>query len=395
MFRPLASILMWCCLLGAVVPAAEKAAKTAAPRPPVRAADLVRDRGDGVDRIPLLPPGPGNPRNSEGAMIALADGRLMLVYTHFTGGGGDHSAAHLAARFSSDQGKTWTPDDVVVVPNEGQWNVMSVSLLRMADGRIALFYLRKESANDCRPVLRFSSDEGKTWSEPRMCIEDEVGYYVMNNDRAVQLNGGQLVLPVCLHCTPAYEKPDWAGICMCYLSDDCGQTWRRSKSQLQGKTPDGKRVTTQEPGVVELKDGRLMLFARTTAGSQFVSYSTDGGDTWSPFQPSSLQSPCSPASIKRVPKTGDLLVVWNNHAGIDPALKNKRTPLHAAISRDEGRTWQQPKVLEDNPDGWYCYIAIAFAGDHVVLAHCSGDTKLVGHLSFTQITRFPIDSLYR
>ena len=218
---------------------------------------------------------------------------------------------------------------------------------------------------------------------------------MLNNDRAVQLRSGRLVLPVCLHSTPEYEKPDWAGICMCYLSDDGGQTWRRSQSQLKGQTADGKRVTTQEPGVVELKDGRLMMFSRTTAGSQFVSYSSDGGDTWLPFQPSALLSPCSPASIKRIPKTGDLLLVWNNHAGIDPRLKGKRTPLHAAVSRDDGQTWGPPKVLEDNPDGWYCYIAIGFSGDHVVLAHCSGDTKLVGHLQFTQITRFPVDFLYQ
>jgi len=398
MIRFPAFALASCFLFAAAAAGAEDvkpAQKPPAEKAPLRAEDLVHDRGDGVERIPLLPPGPGNPRNSEGALVMLADGRLMLVYTHFTGGGGDHSTAHLAARFSSDQGRTWTGDDVVVVPNEGRWNVMSVSLLRLADGRIALFYLRKESANDCRPVLRFSADEGRTWSEPRMCIEDQVGYYVLNNDRAVQLRSGRLVLPVCLHSTPEYEKPDWAGICMCYLSDDGGLSWRRSTSQLTGQTADGKRVTTQEPGVVELKDARLMMFARTTAGSQFVSYSSDRGDTWLPFQPSTLLSPCSPASIKRIPQTDDLLLVWNNHAGIAPVLKGKRTPLHAAISRDDGRSWEPPKVLEDNPAGWYCYIAIGFAGDHVVLAHCSGDTKLVGHLAFTQITRFPVDFLYR
>ncbi|MHB8903295.1 MAG: sialidase family protein, partial [Thermoguttaceae bacterium] len=346
MVRAVAFLSTWCLLLAAFVSAGEQAKpapKAPAARPPIQPADLVRDRGDGVDRIPLLPPGPGNPRNSEGAFINLADGHLMFIYTHFTGGGGDHSAAHLAARFSSDKGKTWTSEDVVVVPNEGQWNVMSVSLLRLADGRIAFFYARKESANDCRPYVRFSSDEAATWSEPRLCIEDEVGYYVLNNDRVVQLPSGRLVLPVCLHSTPAYKEPDWAGICMCYLSDDGGQTWRRSKSQLKTETPDGKRVTTQEPGVVQLEDGRLMMFARTTAGSQFVSYSSDGGDTWLPLVPSSLLSPCSPASIKRIPKTGDLMVVWNNHAGIDPALKSKRTPLHVAVSRDDGRTWGTPK----------------------------------------------------
>jgi len=32
------------------------------------------------------------------------------------------------------------------------------------DGRIALFYMLKNSLSDCRPVVRFSADEAKTWS---------------------------------------------------------------------------------------------------------------------------------------------------------------------------------------------------------------------------------------
>lgn len=46
-------------------------------RPTVKPEQLVRDRGDGVERIPLLPPRPDNPRNSEGSFIALRDGRLF------------------------------------------------------------------------------------------------------------------------------------------------------------------------------------------------------------------------------------------------------------------------------------------------------------------------------
>jgi sialidase-1 len=356
---------------------------------------LVRDRGDGVERIPLLPPSPDNPRNSEGSFVMLRDGRLMLVYSHFTGGGGDHSTAHLAARFSADGGHTWTGKDAMVLANEGGMNVMSASLLRLADGRIGLFYLRKNSEADCRPCLRISADEARSWGPAAECITDRVGYYVLNNDRAVQLKSGRLVLPVALHNLPSYAKPDWAGIVMCYLSDDCGHSWRRSKDQLTATTAKGKRVTTQEPGVVELRDGRLMLFARTSSGSQYVSFSRDGGDTWSPLGPSNLASPCSPAQIKRIPKTGDLLLVWNNHANVDAQHKGKRTPLSAAVSRDEGRTWEKIKTLEDDPNGWYCYPAVTMAGDHVIVAHCSGSTKIVPHLSFTQITRFSLEWLYK
>ena len=289
-----------------------------------------------------LPPSKNNPRNSEGDFIRLKDGRILFVYTHFTGGGGDHSKAHLAGRFSSDEGKTWTDEDVVVIPYEGGLNNMSVSLLRLQDGRIALFYMRKQALTDCRPYLRFSDDEGKTWSDPVVCVPDsDMGYYVLNNDRAVQLKSGRLILPLALHHRPEWEKPDWAGHIVCYYSDDAGKTWKRSKSMLTTNTPatntqPGKRVTTQEPGVVELKDGRLMMFARTREGMQYVSYSSDAGDTWSELKPSNMKGPCGPASIERIPGSGELLLVWNNHADIDPKLKGRRTPLTVAVSRDEG-----------------------------------------------------------
>lgn len=341
----------------------------------------------GVDRICLLPPGDGNPRNSEGDFIALKDGRILFVYSHFTGGGSDHAAAHLAGRYSSDGGRTWTKEDVVIVPREGGFNVMSVSLLRLQDGRIALFYLRKNSLVDCRPMMRVSRDEGQTWSEPVLCI-DEVGYNVLNNDRAVQLSTGRIILPVALHNTPAQNKFDGRGVISCHFSDDQGRTWRQSKTAQQGE-----KLTLQEPGLVQLKDDRLMMFCRTTHGSQYVSYSTDWGDTWSPLEPSNIISPCSPATIERIPSTGDLLLVWNDHARIDASLRGKRTPLNAAISTDEGQTWKNVKTLEDDRNGWYCYIAADFVGDHVLLGHCAGDRR-TGGLNATQITRIPVEWLY-
>ncbi len=358
------------------------AGHAAAEEPPYRVKEVA-----GVQKNRLLPPGPGNPRNSEGDFIPLKDGRILFIYSHFTGGGSDHAAAHLAARFSDDGGKTWSEKDTVVVEREGDFNVMSVSLLRLQNGDIALFYLRKNSLTDCRPLMRISRDEGRTWSEPAVCIE-EVGYNVLNNDRAVQLQNGRLLLPVALHNTPKQNKFDGRGVIGCSLSDDNGKTWRQSRSRQKGEN-----ITLQEPGVVELKDGRLMMFCRTPHGSQYVSFSKDQGDTWSPFEPSNIRSPLSPATIERIPKTGDLLLVWNNHDHVQPQYKGKRTPFHVAVSRDEGKTWEKIKTLEDDPNGWYCYTAMTFVGDHVLLGHCAGDRRK-GGLNTTQITRFPLDWLY-
>ncbi|MBN2451852.1 MAG: exo-alpha-sialidase [Lentisphaeria bacterium] len=342
-----------------------------------------------VKKTVLLPPGADNPRNSEGAFVCLRDGRVLFVYSHFTGGRGDHAAAFLAGRFSADGGETWSREDVVIVPNEGTWNVMSVSLLRLPDGRIALFYLCKNSLEDCRPVMRVSSDEGASWSEAVDVIgEADKGYYVLNNDRVIQLDSGRLVAPVALHNRPGWSGPDWAGEVTCYLSDDLGASWRCCATRQRGFGPDGRRVTVQEPGVVQRGNGDLLMFVRTDAGVQYTSQSGDGGETWPPLAPSTIRSPLSPASIKRIPSTGELLLVWNDHSDVPDSLRGRRTPLAVAVSRDEGWNWVGRRIIEDDPEGWYCYTAIGFCGEHVLLAYCSG--KRAQALATTTITRFPV-----
>ena len=344
---------------------------------------------DPVERNVLLPPSKDNPRNSEAAMIDLADGRIMLVYSRFTGGRGDHAKANLCARFSTDGGATWTKDDIAITAgDEGGMNTMSPSLLRMTDGAIGLFYLRKNNLTDCRVFLRESRDEGKTWGNARACIET-IGYYVMNNDRVVRLKSGRIVLPVALHATPAAPEFERHASIGCFYSDDEGKTWSRSAS-----VPGGGTHSLEEPGVVELKDGRVMLWVRTDAGKQFVSYSKDAGATWSEFADSNIPSPRSPASIKRIPSTGDLLLAWNNNPNVKTKAGGNRTPFNIAISRDDGATWMNVKTLESDPDGWYCYTAIQFAGDSVVLAHCADNLKQSNALSTTQITRFAVNWLY-
>ncbi len=342
-----------------------------------------------------LPPTSGNPRNSEGDFIQLKDGRVLFVYTHFTGGGDDHASAHLAGRYSSDGGKTWDAADTRILDNEAGFNIMSVSLLRLADGRIAMFYLSKESLQDCRPVVRFSTDEAATWSPPQTVIPDsQVGYYVLNNDRVIQLKDGRLVMPMALHNSPKWEKPDWAGRVLCYLSDDSGSTWRPSKTILETLDPaSGKRRLAQEPGVVELRDGRVMMFVRSDAGSQQISHSADGGESWSPLVPSTLLSPTSPATIERIPGSDRLICVWNDHTHIAAELRGKRTPLSLAISDDEGKTWRQSITLFDNPDGWYCYTAIEFSKDAMLLGHCAGDRKENNGLAETHVTRIELAEL--
>ncbi|MBG6233527.1 hypothetical protein IWX76_000082 [Pedobacter sp. CAN_A7] len=337
-----------------------------------------------------IKPGVGNPRNSEGSFITLKNGNILFVYSRYTSGtGDDHDPAFLASRFSSDGGRTWTDKDNVVLNNEGGLNVMSVSLLRLRNGEIAMFYLKKNTTKDCLPYLRISKDEAKTWSEPISCITDQTGYFVLNNDRVIQLNSGRLLFAVALHKNlNAYMGG--SGNLFSYYSDDNGRTW---KTGQEVKGP--KDRLTQEPGVVELKNGDVMMFIRATGGTQLVSYSKDKGETWTNAVPYNLKSPLSPASIERIPGTGDLFAIWNNIDDRHPKAKDQRTPLTIAISKDDGKSWVHVKNIETDPDGWYCYMAIHFDKNNVLLSYCAGSQKQKTHLSVTDIALLDLKTIYK
>jgi len=296
-----------------------------------------------------------------------------MSYSKFTGGGKDNDGAHIAGKLSRDGGRTWS-DDFLLQPNDADMNVMSSSLLRLESGKLLLGYLRKNSGDDCRVYFRLSSDEGKTWGEERLAQNSlkNRGYHVQNNDRMIQLSTGRILSPVALNI------PDWFLVCFVFYSDDEGKTWHRSRRFVQRPTMGG----AGEPGVVELKDGRVMMVFRSYGGYVGRAYSNDGGVTWSEGEMiEQLAAPQSPQTVKRIPSTGDLLIVWNHNleapkSGIwqygqpvPSEAARRRLPLTSAISRDEGKTWQHLRNIEDGPSGGYAYTSMTFLGDDVLLTY--------------------------
>jgi hypothetical protein len=341
-----------------------------------------------------LAPTPKNPRNSEGAFLTLKSGQILFCYTQFEGGSADESPARIVSITSGDDGRTWSREPQLVVENPAAANVMSVSLLRLPSGRVALFYLVKNSLLDCRAMMRISSDETASWSDPQP-VGSAPGYFVLNNDRVIQLRSGRLVAPLAFHRSRSavpkgYGSWDSRAIALWYLSDDEGKTWREAEDWWA--LPVRSKTGLQEPGVVELADGRVFSWARTDQGAQFGCYSGDEGAHWPLPERTALQSPASPASIKRLPGSSDLLAVFNDHSGQFPFTPGKRTPLVAARSGDGGKTWPKRSMIESDPGGWYCYTAIHFTERALLLAYCAGDSK-VGGLNRLRLRRMSLEEL--
>jgi sialidase-1 len=316
-----------------------------------------------------------HPRNSEGAFATLRSGRIIYCYSQFSGGTSDFSPCRIAEIHSDDEGRTWSEPRGLFTPEPNTLE-MSATLLRLASGKLAFFSLIKHGTLDCRPYLRTSEDDGATWSAPRRLLSAP-GYFVLNNDRVIQSVKGRLIMPLGFHRTrrPIDGGPDSIdprAIDLWYYSDDEGATW--TESPTWWAIPVASQTGLQEPGVVELADGTFFSWARTDQGCQYGFRSVDGGVNWSAPQPTALRSPTSPASIKRLPNSSDLLAVFNDYSGQFPFVASaqtyrSRTPLVAARSTDGGVTWQTLKLLEHDPERDYCYIAIHYTKDAVLLAY--------------------------
>ena len=298
--------------------------------------------------LTIAPLGPENPRNSEAAIIQLKDASLLMGWSEFYGGSGaDHGLARLSGKISKDGGKTWG-EKYTLVENDGGRNVMEVNFLRSKKGDIFIFYCQKNSEKkDCRVMMRTSTDEGKTWVDP-LQISPSGKYTGLTNGRSLRLASGRILLE-------AWE----AGDGYCYLSDDDGKTWRESARVQPG---DG----CWEPAAIELNDGRVLFMMRTGLGGQYQSLSDDGGETWSTPVPSALKGTAAPVSLSRIPTTGDLLAIWNHNPGA-----SRRNPLTAAISKDEGETWEHFRNIEETPEGGWAYPAITWVDGKGLLTYFS------------------------
>ena len=321
------------------------------------------DRQEDIS-VDVYPATKEHPRNSEGAVIELADGSLLYAVSRFIGGRDDASNAEIVARRSLDGGRTWGPVRVLQA-NVGQENVMSATLRRLplskgAPPAIGLFYLVKNGPDDLKVCLRISRDEAETFGQA-IPVTSRPGYHVMNNDRVTILASGRILAPIA-------SSGDWRKVnhftSSCCLSDDGGLSWRHGAGSV-----DLAKRGAMEPEVLELNDGRVLMIVRTQLGYIAASYSEDGGGAWTAPASWGVKAPEAPATLRRVPATGDLLLVWNHTYESAAGHGGPRTPLNAAVSPDEGRNWTHFRTLETRDDQTYSYTSLTFVADRAVLSY--------------------------
>lgn len=325
-----------------------------------------------------LPKGEYGYRGMPGTIVVLNDNKLQLAYTHYASDGQASNA--IAAKYSNDQGKTWG-EEIILVPApipKGSGRYCHPSFLRLKNGQLLLAYIYQSPSP--YPSLfghtyyRRSVDDGKTWGD-QLLITAGAGYQIMHNDKLVQLSTGRLLAPVETEFANAGD--DHRGyVSLTYYSDDDGYSWRSSKN-LVNALP----IEAQEPHVVELKDGRVMMLMRTYSGYVLRSYSTDGGENWSPgeaIKELPLPPNSSALNVKRIPSTGDLLLIRSTSG--PPSNPSRRSPMTAVLSKDEGATWVHERIIAGDQEDDYGYPGLTFLDNLALVTFHARDGLHVGRI---------------
>ena len=308
----------------------------------------------------VCPATASNPRQSEADLIGLKNGDLLLAYSdYYQSRAQDWAPARVSTKISKDGGRSWSEPRVIHQRDESDIHpTPDVSLVYTAGGDLLLAYhdklpgMQKDSS-----VLLRSHDDGQSWEGPEPIVLQNGRECAANNGCFRTLSSGRIILS-CRHSEGKLRRP------FAIYSDDDGQTWRAGSYVPNPDIPQRLKdlQNINEPSIAELSDGRLLMTMRTVAGGQYFSYSSDGGETWTDPYLSPLLGVCSPAVIRRIPDTEDILAVWNYGTGA-------RTPLNSAISSDGGASWRHLKLVEQSKHFGYDYPSLTFIDDKVYLTY--------------------------
>lgn len=177
------------------------------------------------------------------------------------------------------------------------------------------------------------------WSE-----EFYIGRGIMMNKPTVLTNGDWL-FPIAL-----WQKELLATLRVSDLKETDIPGSYVYKTSDNGKTfiplgmADVPNRAFDEHMVLELTDGKLMMLVRTYDGIG-VSYSCDGGSSWSAGEKSNIGGPSSRFFIGRL-RSGRVLLI--NHYNF-----NGRNNLTALLSEDDGKTFPYSLLLDERNDVSY------------------------------------------
>lgn len=297
---------------------------------------------------------PGAQSCHASTIVETRKGELVVAY--FAGTYERHPDCNIYVHVK-EKDKDWGPA-ILAADGEGNacWNPV---LTEMPNGELWLFYKVGKAVKDWKGWLTKSRDGGHSWSKPEPLPDSFLG----------PIKNKPLLLGNKLICGSSTEDHGWRF--HVEILDLKTNEWRYVgpvESTIATKTDDNQPhpIDCIQPSLLQLSDGRLMVLMRTHNARLAQSFSSDGGETWTPVTLSSVENNQSGTDAVTL-KDGGHVLIYNNFETLPNTKKGPRTPLSLAKSED-GMTWHHWLTLESSASGEFSYPAIIQGRDGSL--HC-------------------------
>lgn len=297
-------------------------------------------------------------------IVETPKGTLMCAWFGGTAEGNDDVEIYLSRK---ERGSSWSkPVPLTHTPDMPTWN----PVLFQDGGRTWLFYKVGPSPREWVGAYRRSSNDGRTWDSVTYLPSGLLGPI---RAKMIQLSDGTWLAGTSVEAgyraTTSEEAPYRSWTAWVDRSTDRGSTWT-----IQGPiVVPGQPYGVIQPTLWETARGEIRMLMRSTEriGKIMMSSSSDRGQTWSPARPTSLPNPNAGIDVVRL-RDGRLILIYNH-------TRRERTPIHLAVSYDEGDSWSAPLVLEDGP-GEYSYPAVIQSVDGLIQVTYTWNRQRIRHL---------------
>jgi len=295
---------------------------------------------------------------------------MFPVGKHY--GGATSKVNDLMAMRSGDGGKTWSAPQPAFDIDYNQHGFIPLipkgtsRLYAFGTQPVWDQYSAKGGQHENAPIgFRWSDDDGRTWSPVQLIApQNDPEFRGMSVMRMCETARGTWLLGA--HLGDWSQKPLMT--CQYVLrSTDHGKTW----TLLPDKRPNGWNVKEfhrmDEGRPIALGGDRVLMMFRTPEGHLWAAWSDDDGQTWTAPQPTPLVHPDAPPMLFRLSDDKTLLALHHNrhaqtsYSGLTAKMEGMkdRSEVWASLSRDGGHTWTPPRFVfanalpETEPNGWY------------------------------------------
>ncbi len=307
-------------------------------------------------------------------VVQLRDGSLMSAWF----GGTAEGKPDVAIWSSHRTNGTWSaPIELAREEPVPCWNPV---LFHTADGKLWLYYKFGPQVGVWTAARKFSTDEGKTWSPVEHLPAGLVGPV---RAKPLVMADGAIVSGSSVESYHAWavwiERSTDGGKTWVKIGPLLPPT---SAVQAAAPASDGTKAADRaattgiiQPSVVSLGGKHLRFYARSTSNIQHVviADSYDSGVTWSVPRPLDVPNPNSGLDAV-VLKDGRVVLVYNN-------TTTGRTPLNLAVSKD-GEHFTMFASLESEPGGEFSYPSMIQDQDGDLQIVYTYQRKSIAHVRF-------------